>query len=92
MTSLKNRVKALEERLVCLFEDQCEAQSFPMKFRHLHQLCEDADKLGSIRFLEASANEHFDIILRRAYRRISMKRASKNRRISCPLKQVVRIF
>lgn len=63
--SFKRFVKALNKRAVCVFEDCCETGLFTMKFHLLDCPCTDMNKIRGVRFLRASAYEHFIIVLKR---------------------------
>lgn len=61
-----------------------------MRFHVLHHLCKDLRRFGSVIMLDGSAYEHFNVVLKRAYGKKSMRRENRMRNTSCALRAIVR--
>lgn len=66
-------MKELKERSVCGFKDHCETGFFTMKFHRLDDICKDVHMFRSVRFLNVSTYERFNVIPKRSFRGTTMR-------------------
>lgn len=76
MSCLKSRVIELKDRIVRLFEDYWEFGLFMTKFHLLDHVFDDVENFHSIQLLYLAPFEHFQVGLKRAYFRTSMRRVT----------------
>lgn len=55
-----------KERTGCRFDKNYETGLFTVKSHLLYHLCENLNRFGTVRFLYASAYEHYIVFLKRA--------------------------
>ena len=66
-------VKNFKRDVVTLFEPHCDSGLFTLKFHLLDHLCTDLRCFGTLAMLDAGPYEHFNHIIKMAYRKTSMR-------------------
>lgn len=89
MSSLKWRVRRLEDTVPRLIEDRFEWGLFTIIFHLLDHLCHDFEEFCSLEILDVPPYEHFHVLLKRAYRRTFMRRATRMQDTVSAMKKTV---
>lgn len=70
-------VKKLMNTTTCLFEGHFKSELFTMKFHLLNHFCDDLEKFCGIQLLMLLFTNIFNVVLRRAYSKTSMRRVTR---------------
>lgn len=82
-------MRELMDTIFHLVQSQGKFGLFTMNFNLLDHQCKALEKFWSVKLLTAAPFVHFDCVLKRAYRRTSMKRATRLQETPSALKSFV---
>lgn len=83
VVSLRKLEKELRERTICVSEEHCKTEICTIWLDLLSHVGEGLDTFGTVRCLDASIFEYFNMVFKRAYRRWSVRRKRKRRETPC---------
>lgn len=76
--------------MVCFIQDDCESVFMTINLHLLHHVCDDWRKLCSIQVLDSAPYENFNVVLKRAYNKSSMRRVTRMQGTASASKRILR--